>query len=196
MVNASSISSQPNSDSKVPKSPECPPDSKLPENSKENLDARLDHAIEETFPTSDPVSVTITKGPAPDHSAQESHSSLADDQQGQPEQGSTEQVLDQVREALNDIAESASEAAGTVYDRGKGYVRQAGEQYPQAERYIREGQSLVGRYTTGNPLLALVVAGALGYAMAWMIHGERRNRGRHVPDYARTRRNFASQGQH
>jgi hypothetical protein len=41
---------------------ECPPDNKLPENSKENLDAKLDHAIEETFPTSDPVSVTITKG--------------------------------------------------------------------------------------------------------------------------------------
>jgi hypothetical protein len=36
-------------------------DRKLPENSKENLDKKLDHAIEETFPTSDPVSVTITK---------------------------------------------------------------------------------------------------------------------------------------
>ena len=166
----------------------------MPENSQENLDARLDHAIEETFPTSDPVSVTITKGPAPDHSDQESHSSTADDQQGKPEQGSTEQVLDQVREALNDIAESASEAAGTVYSRGERYVRQAGEQYPQAERYIREGQSPVGRYTTGNPLLSLFVAGAVGYALAWMIHGERRTRSKHVPDYARTRRGYASQG--
>jgi hypothetical protein len=33
----------------------------LPENSKENLDRKLDHAITETFPTSDPVSVKITK---------------------------------------------------------------------------------------------------------------------------------------
>ncbi len=39
----------------------CPPDCDLPENSKENLDARLDHAIEETFPTSDPISVVVTK---------------------------------------------------------------------------------------------------------------------------------------
>ena len=37
------------------------PDRKLPENSKENLDEKLDNAIEETFPTSDPISVNITK---------------------------------------------------------------------------------------------------------------------------------------
>jgi hypothetical protein len=36
-------------------------DKHLPENSQENLDDKLDHALEETFPTSDPVSVKITK---------------------------------------------------------------------------------------------------------------------------------------
>ena len=66
MVNASGISNQSTPDRAEPKPAECPPDNKLPENSQENLDARLDHAIEETFPTSDPVSVTITKGPEPD----------------------------------------------------------------------------------------------------------------------------------
>jgi hypothetical protein len=38
-----------------------PKDKKLAENSKKNLDKKLDHALEETFPTSDPVSVKITK---------------------------------------------------------------------------------------------------------------------------------------
>ena len=38
-----------------------PKDKKLPENSKESLDKKLDHALKETFPTSDPVSVKITK---------------------------------------------------------------------------------------------------------------------------------------
>lgn len=38
-----------------------PGDKKLPENSKENLDEKLDHAVDETFPGSDPVSVKITK---------------------------------------------------------------------------------------------------------------------------------------
>jgi hypothetical protein len=38
-----------------------PKDKRLPENSKKSLDKKLDHALEETFPTSDPVSVKITK---------------------------------------------------------------------------------------------------------------------------------------
>jgi hypothetical protein len=38
-----------------------PSDKKLPENSKENLDEKLDNAVDETFPGSDPVSVKITK---------------------------------------------------------------------------------------------------------------------------------------
>jgi hypothetical protein len=189
MVNASDISSQLTPDRAEPKPAKCPPDNKLPENSQENLDARLDHAIEETFPTSDPVSVTITKGPEPD---QEAGASLADDHESRAEQGSTEHVLDQVREALNDVAGSASEAAGNVYSRGERYVRQAGERFPQAQRYVREGQSLVTQYTTGNPLLSLFMAGAIGYALAWMIHRERQNREPDVPDYGRTDRGYAS----
>jgi hypothetical protein len=38
-----------------------PKDKKLDENSQKSLDKKLDHALEETFPTSDPVSVKITK---------------------------------------------------------------------------------------------------------------------------------------
>src|SRR4028119_2026345 len=78
---------------------ECPPDNKLIENSQENLDARLDHAVEETFPTSDPISVHITKGPEPDRSDQEAPSSSADDHLGQAEQDPTDQLLAQGREA-------------------------------------------------------------------------------------------------
>ncbi len=36
-------------------------DKAIPENSREEKDARLDEALEETFPSSDPVSVKITK---------------------------------------------------------------------------------------------------------------------------------------
>ena len=36
-------------------------DRKLAENSKENLDDKLDSGVEESFPASDPVSVKITK---------------------------------------------------------------------------------------------------------------------------------------
>ena len=191
MVNASGISNQLTPDRAEPKSAECPPDNKLPENSQENLDARLDHAIEETFPTSDPVSVTITKDPAPDRYDQEAHASSADDQQGQPEQGSTEQVLNQVREALNDVADQASGAAHEVYRRGEHYVRQAGERYPQAERYYREGQQVLRQQATESPLLSLLLAAAAGYALAWMIHGQWQGQGTGVPDYGRTRQGYA-----
>jgi ElaB/YqjD/DUF883 family membrane-anchored ribosome-binding protein len=192
MVNASGISSQLTPDQEEGKSPECPPDNKLPENSQENLDARLDHAIEETFPTSDPVSVTITKGAGIDPHGHEAAPALGLDQNTRPGQDSTEHVLHQVREALNDVAGSASEVAGTVYSQGERYVRQAGERYPEAQRYVREGRSLVAQYTTENPLLSLVMAGAIGYALAWMIHGERRNREPDVPDYSRTDRGYAT----
>jgi hypothetical protein len=194
MVNASGTSSQLTPNRAEPKPAECPPDNKLPENSQENLDARLDHAIEETFPTSDPVSVTITKGPEPDRSDREAGASMAEEQQGQPGPGSTEHVLEQVREALNDVAGSASEVVGAVYRQGESYARQAGERHPEARQYARKAQRLVTRHTTGSPLLSLVVAGAIGYALAWMLHGERRSRNSHVPDYARTRRDYASQG--
>ena len=170
---------------------ECPPDNALPENSQENLDARLDHGIEETFPTSDPVSVHITKGPEPERPGHAARSSSWDDQEGRPEQDTAERLLDQVREALVDATDSISGAAGEVYRRGGDYARQARAQYPEAERYIREGQQAVTRHVTDNPLLALFMAGVAGYALAWMIHGQRRDTGAQVPDHGQTSRGYA-----
>jgi ElaB/YqjD/DUF883 family membrane-anchored ribosome-binding protein len=134
--------------------------------------------------------VTITKGPEPDGPDQEARSSLAADQQSQPEQPSTEHLLDQVREALSDVADQASGAARDLYNRGEHYAQQAREQYPEAERYIREGQRAVTHRVTENPLLALVMAGVAGYVLAWLIHGETRDQERRVPDYGRTDRGY------
>ena len=170
---------------------ECPPDNKLRENSQENLNARLDHGIEETFPTSDPVSVHITKGPMPDRSDQEPRSSSADDQQDRPEQDTADQLLDQVREAMLDVTDSASEAARDAYNQGSRYVRQAREQYPETERYVREGQQAVSQQVARNPLLALFMAGVAGYALAWLIHGRWQGQDNGVPDYGRTQRGYA-----
>ena len=115
----------------------------------------------------------------------------ADDHQGRPEQGSTEHVLDQVREALNDVADQASGAAHEVFRRGQHYVRQAGESYPEAERYYREGQQVLRRQATESPLLSLLLAAAAGYALAWMIYGGWQGQGTGVPDYGRTRQGYA-----
>jgi hypothetical protein len=123
MANTPTVSSQSTPDRQEDKSTECPSVNSLAENSQANFDARLDHAIEETFPTSDPVFVTITKGPEPDGSDQGARSSSTAGQQGQQAQNSTEQTPDQVGEALHEVADQASEAVRDVYSRGEHHVQ-------------------------------------------------------------------------
>lgn len=189
MENAPDVSSQSPSD-RDDKPSEHPSDNRLAENSQENLDARLDHAIEETFPTSDLVSVTITKGPEPDRPDEIALASAADDQQGHTEQESTEEVLDQVREALQDVVDQASSAARDLYNGGERFARRVRGQHPEAERHIRESQRAVTQRVTG-PLLALFMAEVAGYALARLIHGGRQERKVDVPDYGRTDRGYA-----
>jgi hypothetical protein len=55
------MGSPPRAAALAPRSPANERNQDLRENSKENLDRKLDHGITETFPTSDPVSVKITK---------------------------------------------------------------------------------------------------------------------------------------
>ena len=192
MANAQSMQSQPVAGQPVDQTRSCPPDCDLPENSQENLDAKLDHAIEETFPTSDPISVTITKGPEPESAQHEDRSSSANNQPSGAVQGLTEHVLDQVRDALNDGADQALGAAKEAYRRGEHYIRQAGERYPQAERYFLKSREALNQRITENPWLHLLAAAAGGYLLGWMIHGGSRRREQRVPDYARTQRGYAS----
>jgi ElaB/YqjD/DUF883 family membrane-anchored ribosome-binding protein len=191
MVNVPSANSSPVSRDMAPQSTECPPDSNLPENTKENLDAKLDHAIEETFPTSDPVSVSITKGGAIDYDREENASPSAAEGAQQPEQNTAENLLDVVRETLGNVSETVPAGAREAYDQGKRFVRQVRDRYPQAEQYYRAGGRAVEQRVTESPWLALLVAGALGYGLAWLVHGGRSHRAERVPDYARTRRGYA-----
>jgi ElaB/YqjD/DUF883 family membrane-anchored ribosome-binding protein len=175
MVNSPTATSQPlTSEQRAPET--CPPDNKLPENTQENLDTKLDHAIEETFPTSDPISVNITKGGAIDYDQQDA-ASATPNRQDQEGEDSIESVLDQVREALSDVTESASGAAREAYSQGQDYVRQARDRYPEAERYYQDGSQVASQRVTENPWLSLVVAGAIGYGLAWMIHSRWGNHG-------------------
>ena len=59
---------------------------------------------------------------------------------------------------------------------------------PEAGRSIREGAQAVSRPVEQHPLTAILLAGALGYLLAYLIHGSGSRWGREdVPDYARTR---------
>jgi hypothetical protein len=192
MINSPTTGSQPLPREEERKPGECPPDNQLRENSKENLDAKLDHAIEETFPTSDPISVSITKGGAIDYDSQEAPSAAEPRSQNEKGQGGTaENLLNQAKDTLRDVAGSAPETARDAYNQGKRYMRQAGERYPEVERYYRKGSQAISQRATENPVLSLFVAGAVGYGLAWMIHGKWAERHERVPDHARTERGYA-----
>jgi ElaB/YqjD/DUF883 family membrane-anchored ribosome-binding protein len=164
-------------------------DNALPENSKANLEQKLDHAIKETFPSSDPVSVSVTKGGAIDYDSQDAAASAAWGQQGQ---STAENLLGQLRETVASVAGTTSEAAREAYDEGRRYVRSARERYPEAERYYREGAQTVRQYAADNPLLTLLVGVGIGYVLAWMLHSGGSDEGERVPDYAKTRRGYAA----
>ena len=146
------------------------PDWNLPENSKRNLDRKLDNAIEETFPTSDPVSVTITKGEAVDYG----------EESQPPAQEWSGAALNQAKDAVR----QATGAAHQAYEQGRRYVERAGSRYPEAQRYYREGGHALLAHARERPLLTILVGAGLGYAIAWALH---RGRAERIPDYARTR---------
>ena len=76
-------------------------DKALPENSQPNLNKKLDRAVEETFPSRDPVSVSITKGGAADYDHDDDEAedpSIVRSNLGQ--QGTSESLLTQAKEKL------------------------------------------------------------------------------------------------
>jgi len=158
-------------------------DNALPENDQKNLDRKLDHAIEETFPTSDPVSVSVTKGGAIDYDTQQPAA------QGRSEKGQTraEGLAGQAQETLETVTAAATDTARAAYEQGKQYVDTARERYPEAERYYREGSQTIREYAVENPLLTLLAGVGIGYVLAWMIHSGGSDQGERLPDHARTR---------
>jgi hypothetical protein len=166
-------------------------DKSLPENAKENLDRKLDHAIKETFPTSDPVSVTITKGGAIDYDSDHA-TSPANDPPVQEGQTRADNLLRQTKETVSGVAGVASEAARDAFNQGRRYADAARRRYPEAERYYREGLGTVRHQASDNPFLTLLIGFGLGYALAWVIHTGRSDRREGVPDYARTKRRYAA----
>lgn len=182
-------------------------DRSLPENSKEKLDRKVDHAVKETFPTSDPVSVTSTKGGAMDYDkdgkpltsrqAQESGGS-GSGLVGQAKEtlgtiaAKAPEVVGQAKDTLSDATTSASDMARAAYEQGQRYARQAAERYPQAERLYRQGSRAVREHAPENPLLVALLGAVVGYGVAWMIHHERWRvrKDEQVPRYTRTREGY------
>jgi ElaB/YqjD/DUF883 family membrane-anchored ribosome-binding protein len=97
-------------------------------------------------------------------------------------------TVDQSKSVLRDLQESAAAAADRTADLARkvsapavqaadtiqGVARDVGNQVGQAastvyEQGARAGSS-VSRYTAEQPLMALLIAGAIGYGIAYLIH--------------------------
>jgi hypothetical protein len=168
-------------------------DKSLPENSKQNLDKKLDRAVEETFPTSDPVSVSFTKGGAIEYGHDDDEAEIASTASSDlGQQGTPEHLLDEAKEKISAARSTVSQAAHDAYEQGSRYLRDTMDRYPQAERYYREGTDAVRREAAEYPLLTFLLGIGLGYALAWAIHRSGGSEG--VPDYARTRRGYYREG--
>jgi hypothetical protein len=75
----------------------------------------------------------------------------------QANKGSDESLYGQATEALSDVADRASDLWDDAYDQG--------------ERYYRQGSRAVAKID-GSTVTVMLLAGAIGYAIAWMIHGD------------------------
>lgn len=74
-------------------------------------------------------------------------------------QGKAQDVLGQAKDTLRDVADNVTDYAGDAYDR-------RGE-------HLRAGREAVSSRVEENPLIALMIAGAVGYGLALLLHGRR-----------------------
>ena len=74
-------------------------------------------------------------------------------------QGEAQDAYGQAKDTLRNVADDAADYAGDAYDRGSAY--------------LRDGSRVVGSRVEENPLVALLIAGAVGYGLALLLHGRR-----------------------
>jgi uncharacterized protein YjbJ (UPF0337 family) len=78
-------------------------------------------------------------------------------------QGKAQQVYGQAKDTLRDVADNVTDYAGDAYDRAR---RDGGT-------YLRDGTRAVEARVEENPLIALLIAGAVGYGLALLLHARR-----------------------
>ena len=99
--------------------------------------------------------------------------------------GRFEDIVDQTRGTVRDMADQASDFAEETYERGRRYVREQRARYPEVDRYVQEGRRVVRQEVGEHPILVTVLAFSLGYLFGYLIHGL--STSDQIPDYARKR---------
>ncbi|GJE58776.1 CsbD family protein [Methylobacterium trifolii] len=73
--------------------------------------------------------------------------------------GQAQDAYGQAREKIRDVADNAGDYASDAYDR--------------SGAYLRDGRQAVSARVEENPLVALLIAGAVGYGLALLLHSRR-----------------------
>lgn len=88
--------------------------------------------------------------------------------------GAAQQVYGQAKDVAAEYTDQARELAGGAIERGRRYVDEGMDRYPaEAERYYREGRKAVAQQIEHSPLASILIAGAVGYALALLVHSRR-----------------------
>ena len=78
-------------------------------------------------------------------------------------QGRAQEVYGQTKDTLREVADNVTDYAGDAYDR----VQDRGG------AYLRDGTRAVETHVGENPFIALIIAGAVGYGLALLLHPRR-----------------------
>ena len=71
--------------------------------------------------------------------------------------GAAQDALGQAKDAVRSAVDAAPEIASRASDAG--------------QRYLRQGNEAVANRVGEQQLVALLIAGAVGYALGWLLHG-------------------------
>ncbi|GLS43964.1 CsbD family protein [Methylobacterium brachythecii] len=107
-------------------------------------------------------------------------------------QGKAQQTYGEAKDKARDVADDASDYANDAYDRGTQYARDAYDRgadyardaydrgsdyardaYDRSGDYVRDGHRAVTARVEENPMVALLIAGAVGYGLALLLHSRR-----------------------
>jgi len=89
------------------------------------------------------------------------------------EQDLAESLLDQIRDALGDLAEGIPEAGRDTDDQSSANARARPERSPDTTRRGEVPLKPLSQRIMENPWAWLLAAGGLGYSLAWMIYTSR-----------------------
>jgi hypothetical protein len=121
----------------------------------------VDDAVDDSFPASDPPAWTTS---ASKSVAAECEPEALNEVPVPPGE--------RLEEGTGSATQQAGQASGLtrdIYRRGQTYMEQGRRYLPEAERFYREGTQAISRPVQEHPLTALVVIGALGCALGWIL---------------------------